>query len=280
MKVKLNGNDWFEITSDFGNQNSAHSSNYHTGIDLSMPEGTELFSPTDGIIEKVVDFGDKNIGKGVYIKTEDGETLILGHLSDIKVETGQIIEAGEILALSGNTGNSTAPHLHIGLKDSDGYFISPEKFMISEDVPFLKMNLYELFDLIPDKHKGIIPKLMENQKDFRISPDGERKVTGNDEAVENIKTFMEFIKDVKEDGLFYAIYEKSFFELFKDFIKQFFTELGIFILGNADFFFLMPAVTFMFGTFFIGKNKFTKYIIPLWVAYFASTIFHKVLLNI
>src|SRR5690606_8831488 len=106
---------WYKLTSDFGDIDSAHSVP-HNGIDLSMPIGTPIFSPTDGVVKNIVDYGDKNIGKGIIIETEDGSTLILGHLSDTtNVEVGQSVEFGDLLALSGNTGRSTGAHLHVGM---------------------------------------------------------------------------------------------------------------------------------------------------------------------
>jgi murein DD-endopeptidase MepM/ murein hydrolase activator NlpD len=111
------------ITSRYGEIDHVHKKP-HTGIDLAMPEGTPLRSIDDGIIQKVVDYGDNNIGKGVIIQFEDGKQGIYGHLSEVKVKEGQIIHEGDIIGLSGNTGHSTGPHLHFGLKE-DGHFIDP-----------------------------------------------------------------------------------------------------------------------------------------------------------
>jgi hypothetical protein len=111
------------ITSRFGEIDGVHKKP-HTGIDLAMPEGTPLRSIDDGIIQKVVDYGDNNIGKGVIIQFEDGKQGIYGHLSEVKVKKGQIIHEGDIIGLSGNTGHSTGTHLHFGLKE-DGHFIDP-----------------------------------------------------------------------------------------------------------------------------------------------------------
>lgn len=87
-----------------------------------------------------------------------------------------------------------------------------------------------------------------------------------------------FIKVWREEGFFHAVYGKSFFEVMKDFFKELFMDIGIFILKNGDIFFLAPAIVFMFGTFLVGKNKFTKWILPLWIFYFLSLFFYKMMI--
>lgn len=115
------------ITSRFGEISSVHPKP-HTGIDIAMPEGTPLKSITEGVVQRVVDYGSENIGKGVIVQLADGKTAIYGHLSDIKVKAGQIVKEGDLLGLSGNTGRSTGPHLHFGMKEN-GQLIDPTKFI-------------------------------------------------------------------------------------------------------------------------------------------------------
>ncbi len=115
------------ITSRFGEISSVHPKP-HTGIDIALPEGTPLKSITEGVVQRVVDYGSENIGKGVIVQLADGKTAIYGHLSDIKVKAGQIVKEGDLLGLSGNTGRSTGPHLHFGVKEN-GQFIDPTKFI-------------------------------------------------------------------------------------------------------------------------------------------------------
>jgi murein DD-endopeptidase MepM/ murein hydrolase activator NlpD len=113
------------ITTRFGDIDKTHS-RPHTGIDIAAPEGYELHSPVEGIISKIVDYQDRNIGKGLFIKTEEGYQIILGHLSkfaDIKV--GDIVHRGDYLGNIGTTGRCFGSHLHLGIKDSSGKFIDP-----------------------------------------------------------------------------------------------------------------------------------------------------------
>lgn len=249
MKVKLNGNDWYRLTSDFGEVSKIHP-NGHKGIDLAMPEGTELYSPVDGVVKNIVDYGDKNLGKGIFIETNDNQTVIMGHLSDFKVEVGDVVKEGQIVALSGNTGRSTGAHLHLGMKDENGNFINPDELIVT-DLPQSSVAGIS-FNGIKEGFIGV-------------------KDSWSD--------FWNFMKTWREEGFFHAVYGKSFFEVVKDFFKELFRDIGIFILKNGDIFFLAPAIIFMFGTFLVGRNKFTKWILPLWFFYFLSTFFYKMMIQ-
>jgi hypothetical protein len=238
MKVKLNGNDFYRVTSEYGAMEKGLRTSPHTGLDLAIPEGTPLNSPVDGIVTKVADYGDKGLGKSIFIETEDHKTVIMGHLSDFKVSEGVSIHEGDLIALSGNTGRSTGSHLHLGLKDESGGFVNPE------------------------------PLLMKN--DAVVESGG---------FMDGIRSFGDFISKWHDTGSFWvAMYDKPFSQVMGDFFSELFRDIGVFILGNADIFFLAPAIIFMLGTFIVGKNKFTKWIVPLWFGYFLCTVFHKMLL--
>lgn len=111
------------ITSKFGEVSKIHPTP-HTGIDIGLPSGSELHSIGEAVVERVVDYGSENIGKGVILRLADNREVIYGHLSDIKVKVGQTLHEGQLIGLSGNTGHSTGPHLHFGLKEN-GEFIDP-----------------------------------------------------------------------------------------------------------------------------------------------------------
>lgn len=116
----------YRITSYFGQKESFRSTG-HSGIDFAMPQGTPLRAIRDGIIQ-VKDFGEKNAGKMIKIKGEDGRDYIYGHLSKFSVKEGQVINKGEIIGYSGNTGFSTGSHLHFGIKEG-GRFIDPSPYI-------------------------------------------------------------------------------------------------------------------------------------------------------
>jgi len=115
----------FRLSGAFGELSPVREGRKHTGIDIAMPEGTELRSICEGVVERVVDYGNNNIGKGVIIRSSDGNYHIYGHMSKIGVQKGTVLHEGSYIGLSGNTGHSTGPHLHFGIQAPDGHFIDP-----------------------------------------------------------------------------------------------------------------------------------------------------------
>lgn len=83
---------------------------FHEGIDLEVPEGTEVYAARAG---RVLFAGYRGgYGLSVVLQHDHGYRTVYAHLSEIFVYRGQFIEGGQRLALSGNTGSSTGPHLH------------------------------------------------------------------------------------------------------------------------------------------------------------------------
>lgn len=95
----------------------------HEGIDYGVPVGTPLRAMGDGT---VVGAGPMS-GYGIYVDVEyaDGTVSRYGHLSAITTTVGQAVEAGDTVALSGNTGRSTGPHLHLEIRPGGGEPINP-----------------------------------------------------------------------------------------------------------------------------------------------------------
>lgn len=81
----------------------------HNGTDFPVPIGTPVKAPQDGVITKTGN--DRMNGIHVVIRSGDNEHFLL-HLSKINVSNGQRVKQGDVVALSGNTGHSTGPHLH------------------------------------------------------------------------------------------------------------------------------------------------------------------------
>ncbi|WP_245853279.1 murein DD-endopeptidase MepM [Pasteurella oralis] len=83
----------------------------HKGVDFAMPVGTPIIAPADGIVEKVAYQAN---GAGRYIVMRHGREYqtVYMHLSRPLVKAGQNVKRGQRIALSGNTGRSTGPHLH------------------------------------------------------------------------------------------------------------------------------------------------------------------------
>lgn len=83
----------------------------HKGVDFSMPVGTPVIAPADGVVVKV---SYQAGGAGRYIMLRHGREYqtVYMHLSKPLVKQGQSVKKGQRIALSGNTGRSTGPHLH------------------------------------------------------------------------------------------------------------------------------------------------------------------------
>lgn len=131
------------ITSKFGAVDAVHKTP-HTGNDYAIPEGTTLRAVGDGIVDKVFNGSDK-IGRGLSVQYEDGSRVIYGHMKEVSVKVGEHVGNGEVVGLSGNTGHSTGPHLHIGAKDAGGGWLDPTP--IGEQVVKSAgdLNLFERF---------------------------------------------------------------------------------------------------------------------------------------
>jgi murein DD-endopeptidase MepM/ murein hydrolase activator NlpD len=83
---------------------------FHWGIDLAAPMRTPEYAAGDGVVLRAG--AASGFGLAVYILHEDGDVTVYGHMDKILVEPGQYVEAGETIALLGNRGQSTGPHLH------------------------------------------------------------------------------------------------------------------------------------------------------------------------
>ncbi|MBT3589697.1 MAG: peptidoglycan DD-metalloendopeptidase family protein [Candidatus Marinimicrobia bacterium] len=97
-----------------------HKKRFHQGQDITVRTGTPIHAPADGKIRRAYYVG----GFGNHIKIDHGYgyTTIYAHLSKLKVRTGQKVKRGDIIGYTGNTGRSTAPHLHYEVH----YYGSPQ----------------------------------------------------------------------------------------------------------------------------------------------------------
>lgn len=87
---------------------------FHTGIDIAAPYGTDVFAARDGT---VIDRGfNKVYGNYIILEHEGGYETIYGHLKEIKVELHEHVNSGTIIGAVGSTGMSTGPHLHFEIR--------------------------------------------------------------------------------------------------------------------------------------------------------------------
>ncbi|MDR1673821.1 MAG: peptidoglycan DD-metalloendopeptidase family protein [Bacteroidales bacterium] len=99
------------VTSDFGFRNGWR---FHYGIDTRLKVGDSICSSFDGMV-RIVRRG-RAYGNYVVIRHFNGLETVYAHLSKTLVKVNQIVRSGEIIALGGNTGRSTGPHLHYEIR--------------------------------------------------------------------------------------------------------------------------------------------------------------------
>lgn len=128
--------DKITITQQFGGTQfaktnpSVYGRPFHNGVDFGVPTGTQVKSVLSGTVQATGNTdafpGCVSWGKWVLVKHNNGLTSLYAHLSSILVDPGETVDTGGLLGLSGNTGYSTGPHLHLTLYASQG--VSVVKF--------------------------------------------------------------------------------------------------------------------------------------------------------
>jgi murein DD-endopeptidase MepM/ murein hydrolase activator NlpD len=107
------------ITSSFGKRMDPFTGKIeeHPGLDISIKPGSEVFATGAGIVKAINTKVIKNKGYGKYILIDHGYgyRTLYAHLSEIFVKPGQQVKRWDLIGLTGNTGKSTAPHIHYGV---------------------------------------------------------------------------------------------------------------------------------------------------------------------
>ena len=93
---------------------SASRDEAHPGLDIAVPVGTMVRAAGGATVNQIGD--DPEYGFYVLLDHPEEYQTMYGHLSRIIVTDGQTVEAGEVIGLSGNSGRSTAPHLHFEIR--------------------------------------------------------------------------------------------------------------------------------------------------------------------
>lgn len=98
----------------------------HKGMDFKVPEGTPVVTPLEGAVVRT-NWNLAYNGNCVEVRFSDGTVARFLHLSRTDVTPGQKLAAGTVVGLSGNTGRSTAPHLHYEL-ERNGKVVDPVEY--------------------------------------------------------------------------------------------------------------------------------------------------------
>jgi len=118
------------ITSKFGYRTSPFTGQkeFHSGIDISNKKGTKILATANGKISYAA--RKMYIGNLVVIDHGHGRLTRYGHLEKILVKRGQQVKRGDVIALLGNTGQSTGPHVHYEVK-IDGTPVNPLNYILN-----------------------------------------------------------------------------------------------------------------------------------------------------
>ena len=115
------------LTSGFGSRLSPTTGEpaFHYGLDIAADEGTPIAAFADGTVREV---GESDYGKYLIVDHADGFSTLYAHCSSISVGVGDKVQCGGEIALVGQTGNATGPHLHFELW-KDGMALDPSDYL-------------------------------------------------------------------------------------------------------------------------------------------------------
>ena len=187
---------------------------FHHGADLRAALATEIYAIADGKVTFAKE--DGGYGLAVRIAHKNKVVSFYAHCSALKVKVGDIVKAGQVVALSGNTGLSTGPHLHFGIY-VDGAAVNPLQFLADvnplkfledkakeganverEEVVIRKGDkIYKGF-LIDGKTCGFIRELFESQGQD-VTWDGEKRevIIEDSPDTKKLKEIKKIVEGVK-----------------------------------------------------------------------------------
>ncbi|WP_328341870.1 M23 family metallopeptidase [Streptomyces violaceus] len=128
----------YKLSASFA-QNGGMWQSTHSGQDFAVPSGTQVVAAHGGTVVKAGGNGAGDgpaYGNAVVIKHGNGTYSQYAHLSKVTVNVGQIVKTGQEIAKSGNTGNSSGPHLHFEIRTTASYgsAVDPVKFLRAKGV--------------------------------------------------------------------------------------------------------------------------------------------------
>lgn len=118
------------ISSRFGSREHpiSHKRHRHTGIDLRADRGEPIYATADGYVQQARDNYNRGYGNMVTLSHQMGFDTRYAHMDSVAVKYGQFVRKGDIVGYCGNSGDSTASHLHYEVRFL-GNAIDPKPFM-------------------------------------------------------------------------------------------------------------------------------------------------------
>jgi murein DD-endopeptidase MepM/ murein hydrolase activator NlpD len=115
---------------------------FHEGIDFTAAVGTPIYATGDGVVSEA-EYNSGGYGNKIIINHGYSYETVYAHLSKIKVKKGQRVKRGEVIGMMGNTGKSTAPHLHYEVHKA-GVPMNPIYFFFNDITPAEYQAMIEL----------------------------------------------------------------------------------------------------------------------------------------
>lgn len=118
------------ITANFGTRKHpiTKKKQFHRGLDLRAKRKTPIYATADGVVKYVQSKNIGNYGRMIIISHNYGFETVFAHLLKTKVKIGDIVNKGDIIGLTGNSGRSTGPHLHYEVRFASRVF-NPKSFI-------------------------------------------------------------------------------------------------------------------------------------------------------
>ena len=104
----------------------------HTGIDYALYQGTPVLAAMAGKVSRAANIAT-GYGSHIVLDHDGGVQTVYAHLSRMSVSLGETVREGQLIGYSGNTGNSTGPHLHFEVRRC-GKAVGPEEFFHPQPV--------------------------------------------------------------------------------------------------------------------------------------------------
>lgn len=174
----------------------------HKGIDLRAAIGDTVYSAFSGRV-RLTRFERGGYGFYVIVRHENGLETVYGHLSRFLVKPDQYVKAGQPIALSGNTGRSTGPHLHFETRFM-GYAINPEAIFDfanrcthTDSYTFSKANYTKARDYAPSKRYNQAKKSAAEEKETATAT---KKSSNNNKKEQTVASTRKSTKESREDS--------------------------------------------------------------------------------
>lgn len=116
------------VTSPFGLRTDPNQGEeaFHYGLDLGASQGDKIKCAAGGTVEEAGE--NAEYGKFIIIRHSDTVSTLYAHCEELLPQTGDIVNAGQVIATVGATGNATGPHLHFEIRDGETW-LDPAKFL-------------------------------------------------------------------------------------------------------------------------------------------------------